>query len=391
MNQINAVRRLLGYDGISHDGIDFALLRNKKDVPRALNYFTALMRGESYPSDENAFAPTVSDSAQPTSDARRAEIRMGGLVSVTSAEAVKEAENLDRFRAELREKGRAKLYKIRSELGARSKKFLAELGKRSELRDFVMSDEFSDAANKKFGEFVNPAPFVTSVRTSLLNAMMPEAFAAETVDPVIAKIVRQEIPVLDSKLNSDKAEGALSIALDLSDDGLIKQFLEIPPEKTSRVNEIAVRGRLNRETRTLLRGRGVVSIPQVLKNRRFEPLNTQDGVPFATRDAESLQSLSEVFEPLIGDFSGSTDIFVRVYMNRLMVVAAILLADIKRGAKKSGIVMTPAEIRDALLKRLNMADQQALITLQGRSLMVSSAAVEVYLKMQVEKSIQSAA
>ncbi|HQB11515.1 MAG TPA: hypothetical protein PLX96_00890, partial [Candidatus Omnitrophota bacterium] len=343
MNQINAVRRLLGHAGISHDRIDFELLANRKDVTRAFNYFKALMRGEAYLFDENASAPAVSGGSQTPPDVRRAEIRFEEQIS----------------------------------------KFLTELEERSELRKFVMSDGFSNAANIELGGFGDPMPFVTSVRESLLNAMLPKAFAAETVDPVIAKIVPDKMKALNATL--EQVKGRLTIALDLGTlSGAMGQFMEIPVEGTAPVNEIGVTGVLDGGTRDLLRTRGI-TVRTVEPKRNFISRN-QTQVPYVTSNF-SVETLSDIFDPILADQITTGDVSAQCYRDRFLIVAAIHLADIRRGGK----AMSLSEIRDELLRRLNLKEQDALIHIRGRGFAVSSAAVETYLRMQAEKSIQKAA
>jgi len=264
-----------------------------------------------------------------------------------------------------------------------SRKFLTELEERSELRKFVMSDGFSNAANIELGEFADPTPFVTSVRESLLNAMLPKAFAAETVDPVIAKIVPDKMKALNATL--EQVKGRLTIALDLGTlSGAMGQFMEIPVEGTAPVNEIGVTGVLDGGTRDLLRTRGI-TVRTVEPKRNFISRN-QTQVPYVTSNF-SVETLSDIFDPILADQISTGDVSAQCYRDRFLIVAAIHLADIRRGGK----AMSLSEIRDELLRRLNLKEKDALIHIRGRGFAVSSAAVETYLRMQAEKSIQKAA
>ncbi len=355
MNQINAVRRLLGHAGISHDGIDFALLQNRKDVTRALKYFTALMRGESYPSDENAFAPTVAGSAQAPSDVRRAEIRESPGFEPLELEGELEGQLKDRGFA-----------------------LLAELEKRPELRDYVLGSEFEELVKKLLGIFGDVAVFVKGVR----EAMIPKILAAETVDLELASILPDAMSALTATLKQVKGNVTIAVG-DMLD--VMDQFIEIPSEYTSQVNEIGVTGMLHPKVRTLLRERGV-TIRSVKPKWNFISRN-QSQVPYVTDTNSLVEMLAGVFDPILADQVETGDVSVQRYRDRFLIVAAIHLADIRRIGK----AMSQSEILDELLRRLNLKEQEAMIEIRGGRFVVSSTAIQLYLKMQAEKSIQRAA
>ncbi|HNX68553.1 MAG TPA: HD domain-containing protein [Candidatus Omnitrophota bacterium] len=301
--------------------------------------------------------------------------RIAKIAADQGAEAVREG---------LEKKGRAELRKIGGEISAKSGKFSVEVMSQSDPAAYIQGDGFSRAAERDLGAYGDVMPFVIRVRNLVL---MPAAMAAETTDAMIATIVPERMQALDATLG--QGEGNLTVAFDPSLAGFAEQFLKIPSERTSRVNELAVSGALNGKVRAALQARGV-TVRQAPLNRNFISRN-QSNVPYVTGTEATVVTLAPVFDPVVGNVASVGDLFVRDYMNRLMVVAAIHLADIRAGTKSGALAMTPSDICDELLRRLNLFEQKALIQAKGRNFVVSSVAVQTYLRMVAEQSVRTAA
>lgn len=329
------------------------------------------------------------DTRGPKITSEAISVPLGGLVKMDARKISEDAalKGPDVVRNELREKGKVVMEGIRAELSARGEEFIAAVAKQSDLAAYLGRNEFQTDAQRVLGSFGDVENFVSGVRTALL----PTALAAEIVDPAVARIIPEQLSALDATLET--RGGNLTLAFDLSTPGgeeSIKQFLSIPSERTSRVNELAVSGVLAGSLGSALRTRNI-TVRTAKWNRSFVPRNDQASVPFVTADPSAGKAAVKIFDPLTGDMATVKDPLIRDFMNRLMVVAAIHLADIKAHQKSRAGAMTAGEIRDELLRRLNLTEQKALIEVQGRGFRISSVAVQVYLEMKAKESIDQAA
>ena len=327
--------------------------------------------------------------------ASRSEARLGKQLLFGTAgkrvdiEKIALRGDVDGVRTETVKRAEVRFGEMKGKFDEQATGFIKDLEKRSELREYVLSDAFPEVLQAMFGEFGD---------TGRLTENIQRFVSGIEGDSSIMKVLPAEMVRLIGGLSAVEKGSAYTLGAEVPKTGesrmLMEKLVRVLSERAGLVNELAISGRSPGAELLDLKDRGI-AVRQTNFTKPFEPRNAQSVVPVVMNSSSSAdEAFNAVFAPVTADVSKSADPYLREYVDLLKVVAAIHWADITSG-KNAALLKQPVLLKAKLLKRLFVSEQsrvQDLIQMNASGgFTIMSASVRLYLQMRAEASIAAAA